>query len=135
MVQALIDDLKYEEFVQDIGFHFLCVRVVNFDITHHQCRGSPLANPTEYYETIFIKDFPNDEDCTHNKTLSSAIKSERDNIRLECNLAKSHIKSVNIKKDLESNGFFIKRQENYNIKLLMIVKVKNFSFSFLECYL
>ena len=84
---------------------------------------------------LFLTNFPNDEDCTRNKTLSSAIKSERDNIRLECNLAKSHTKSVNIKKDLESNGFFIKRQENYNIKLLMIVKVKNFSFSFLECYL
>ena len=46
------DDLKYEEFIENMDNHFLNAKIVNFDIIHHEYRGDKLKNPKIYYETI-----------------------------------------------------------------------------------
>lgn len=95
-----------------IWIHIFHILRVNFDIIHHQCRGTPLQNPIEYYETIHNKDFSNRKVCVGDNALSSAIKSERNSVRVESNLVESHIKSpFDVKKNLELNGFFVKTRK------------------------
>ena len=86
--------------------HFSCAKVINFDITHHQCRGDILQNPQQYYETNSNNDFQNYESHIQNQAVSSAIRSEHDNIYFEHGFLKKHIKS-----DLVSNGFFIRNNK------------------------
>ena len=83
------------------------MQVINFDLIYHQCHGDILQNSRRYYETIFNSNFNGYDDRTCNQVMSSAIKAERDGIHFEGVLLKSLIKS-DIKKDLISNGFFVK---------------------------
>ena len=44
-LMTYIDDLKYDNFVvNDMDSHFSDVKVVNFDIIHHDCHGDKLQN-------------------------------------------------------------------------------------------
>ena len=54
-------------------------------------RGDKLNNPREYYETIKKCDFKNYEDEIRNQAISSAIKSERVDLRFERHLIKFHV--------------------------------------------
>ena len=63
-LMTYIDDLKYEQFVEDKDSHFSRVKISNFDLVHHHCRGAKLQNSRRYYKTIFSNDFKNYEDCT-----------------------------------------------------------------------
>ena len=95
-------------FYSRYGFTFsLSKKKTNFDIINHQCRGDPLQNSYHYYETIFNSDFKGYKDCSRNQAMSSNIKAELDDIHFESDLLKLHIK-LHIKKDLISNGFFVK---------------------------
>ena len=78
-----IDDLKYDRLVNHVNSHFSSAKVINFDIIHYQCRGDKLENPQQYYETICNKDFENYECHFQNLAVSTAIKSERDDINIE----------------------------------------------------
>ena len=103
-----IGNLKYEHFIENMDSHFSRVKITNFNIIHiYQCRGYPLKNSQQYYETIFNSDFKGYEDRIHNQAMLSAIKAERDDIHFEGDFLKSNIKS-DIENDLISNGFFIK---------------------------
>ena len=106
-----VNDLKYDNFVNDISCHFSRVKVVNIDIIHHECCGDKLQNSRQYYETIHNKDFINSEIYVRDCTISSAIRSEHDNIHFENDFLK-----YNVKKDIEEvedylklNGIFIKK--------------------------
>lgn len=50
-LMSYIDDLSYEHFVSDMVGHFATAGLINFDITHHQCRGDELKNLIEYYKS------------------------------------------------------------------------------------
>ena len=63
-LMTYIDDLKYEQFVEDKDSHFSRVKISNFDLVHHHCRGDKLQKSRRYYKTIFSNDFKNYEDCT-----------------------------------------------------------------------
>ena len=39
-----IDDLKYDQFVNDMDSHFSRTKITNFNIIHHQCCGDELEN-------------------------------------------------------------------------------------------
>ena len=69
------DDLKYEEFIKNMGNHFFNAKIVTFDIIHHECQGHKLKNPKRYYKTIQKQDFKIYEDDVQNQAMSSAIKS------------------------------------------------------------
>ena len=103
--------MKYEQFEDNTDLNFSLAEVINFDMIHKQSREIPLKNLIEHYKTIFSKDFCNDDDSACDRTLPSAIKSRRDNVRIDLNTnLKSHInktvyinKMGDISKDLESN--------------------------------
>ena len=78
-----INHLKFGRFRNDMDSYFSRACVINFDIIHHECWGNPLQNLKQYYETIHNKDFDNYESHVQNHAVSSAIKSERDDIYFE----------------------------------------------------
>ena len=105
-----IDDLKYEQFVEDMDSHFSRVRISNFDLFHHQCCGGSLRDFHRHSKTIFDSDFEDYEDRGCNQVISSAVRSERDDIHFERDLPKTYIKS-NIEKDSILNSLFIKKRK------------------------
>ena len=118
------EDLKDENFVHDMDSHFSRAKVVNFDMIHHQIRQSrirQLDNLEEYYQTIYDKNFVNYENHVRNKAVavSSAIKSERDDIRFERDFLNRHMKR-NVEKDLISNGFFVKKKIRSHTPLIIL---------------
>ena len=55
---SYFDQLKYEEMMRNPDKYFSNVKVVNFDIIHHQCRGDPLGKSfNEHFAMKTIKDF------------------------------------------------------------------------------
>lgn len=60
-------------------------------MTLGEYRGDKLNNPREYYETIKKCDFKNYKDEIRNQAISSAIKSERVDLRFERHLIKFHV--------------------------------------------
>ena len=55
---SYFDQLKYEEMMRNPDKYFRNVKVVNFDIIHHQCRGDLLGKSfNEYFAMKTTKDF------------------------------------------------------------------------------
>ena len=65
-LMTYIDNLKHEQFVEDMDSHFSRVKIPKFDLIHHQCYGDKLQNSRRHYKTIFDSDFEDYEDCTGN---------------------------------------------------------------------
>ena len=88
-------------------------RLINFDIINHECRGTPLQNPQAYYKSIKSRDFKNYEPHVQNNAVSSAIKSECDDIHFEHDALKQHFKEKTVAENaLVSNSFFLKEKKH-----------------------
>ena len=99
---SYIDVLKYNEFIKNVDDHFQRAKVINFDIIYQECRGDELEYSKKFYQTIENKDFKNHDNNIREEALTSAIKSERKDV---------YINSTLIKKNLTSNGIFVKRSK------------------------
>ena len=40
-----LDDIKYERFMNNPDKSLKSIKIINFDIIHHQCRGDALSKP------------------------------------------------------------------------------------------
>ena len=54
---SYLDDLKNKQTMENPGKYFQNVKIVNFDIIHHECRGVSLQNLFHHYYAITKKDF------------------------------------------------------------------------------
>lgn len=54
---SYLDQLKYEETLKNTDSYFQNVKVVNFELIHHKCRGDPLKKDTKEHFSIENKDF------------------------------------------------------------------------------
>ena len=88
--------------------HFSRAKIVNYDLIYHQCHRDKLNN--QVYKTNRGKDFQNFKDGIRNRAMSSAIKSECDDVRFEPHLLKLHISNY-VEKDLISNGLLLGRKK------------------------
>ena len=74
--------MTYERIMSDLKYHFENCCIINFDLIHHECRGSVLKHSRRYYETIFRekvnKEILNSDD--RQLFISCAIKSEREDV-------------------------------------------------------
>ena len=50
-----LDDLQYQKFEENPDKYMKNVKIINFDLIHHQCRGDRLQHSEEHYQTIFEK--------------------------------------------------------------------------------
>ena len=97
-LRSYIDNLKHKGFIENMLAYFSHAKIIHFDLIHHYCWGDELKNHKKYHKTIQKHDFKNYEHDVRNQAVSSAIKSERDNVRFERHLLKSHI---------QQDGFFV----------------------------
>ena len=101
-------DMKYNEIMQDLEYHFQNCYITNFDKIHHECRGDKLNFSKEYYETIFydrVKENISEED--QEKFISSAIRSEREDMNFERKIIIEHFNKLKVEKELEKKGVFL----------------------------
>ena len=54
---SYLDYLKNEQTMENPDMYFQNVKIVNFDIIHHECRDVPLQNLFYHYNAITKKDF------------------------------------------------------------------------------
>ena len=52
-----LGDLKYEETLKDPNKYFKNLKIVNFDLIHHECRGDPLEKDIREHFAIQNQDF------------------------------------------------------------------------------
>ena len=94
------DDLKYNEFIENTDEHFHLMKIITFDIIHHECSGDELEYSKMFYQTIENKDFKNYNNDIKEEAFTSAIKSERKDI---------YINRALVEKNLVSNDISVKR--------------------------
>ena len=101
-------DMKYNEIMQDLEYHFQNCYITNFDKIHHECRGDKLNFSKKYYETIFydrLKENISEED--QEKFISSAIRSKREDMNFERKVIIEHFNKLKVEKELERKGVFL----------------------------
>ena len=117
-LMTYFDDLKYNEFAKNTDSYFENVKLINFDIIHHECRGDKLQNPERCYRTIRSKDFKNYEQHVQNNAILSGVKSERDDIHFEHIVFKQHFnEKTAVENALTSNPFFCKKEKKTQLVL------------------
>ena len=101
-------DMKYNEIMQDLEYHFQNCYITNFDKIHHECRGDKLNFSKEYYETIFYDQVKkNISEVDEEKFISSAIRSKREDMNFERKLIIEHFNKLKVEKELEKKGVFL----------------------------
>ena len=100
-----LNEIKYNEILNDLDGHFQNCYVTNFDLIHNECRGDKLKNSRKYYETVFEKKLKENL-STENaiKFCSSGIKSERKDLFFEKKVYENHFRNIN---KLEKRGIFL----------------------------
>ena len=107
-LHSRLQKMTYDEITEDFDYHFKNCYVTNFDLIHHECRGDKLNFSRKFYETIFYNKMKeNLNEKNQEKFLSSAIKSEREDVNFEKKLMIEHFKKVSFERNLEKKGIFL----------------------------
>ena len=69
-LDAQLQQMTFNEIMQNPDSHFENAYITNFDLIHHECRGDKLTHDRKYYETLF------------NKRLNSEINNDNDKATL-----------------------------------------------------
>ena len=89
---SYIDHLKYKEMKDDLDYYFKNVKVVNFDIIHHECSGNKLQGTYKNYKTIKNEDLTNYPKNDAKTVLSAAFRTKRDDLWIKRDLMIKHFK-------------------------------------------
>ena len=100
-----LQEMTFEEIVNNPKEHFDNVYIKNFDLIHHQSRGDVLNYSEKFYKTISISQVKQIDYPKSYQFVAAAIKSERDDVYLEKNVIKKHFKKDIELKLLEQNVF------------------------------
>ena len=85
-----LQEMTFEEIVDNPKEHFDNVYIKNFDLIHHQSRGDVLNYSEKFYKTISISQLKQIDYPKSYQFVAAAIKSERDDVYLEKNVIKKH---------------------------------------------
>ena len=55
LLMPYIDDLKYNEFIENTDEYFQKAKIINFDIIHHECKGDELEYSKSFIKQLKIK--------------------------------------------------------------------------------
>ena len=108
-LDSTLKKMTFDKIVADPYYHFQNCYVTNFDLINNECRGDPLSNSREHYETIYKKklyDEIKSEDLRYH-FLSAAIRSERNDVNFEKSIFKEHFDRDALEKKLEKKGIFL----------------------------
>ena len=83
---------EYERINKDKKQYFNEAKIINFDIINHQCRGTPLKNSVQYYETIHNENLQLAKEEDREDFVSEAIRSKREDLFIEKDVLNKHFK-------------------------------------------
>ena len=89
-----LQEMTFEEIVNNPKEHFDNVYIKNFDLIHHQSRGNVLNYSEKFYKTISISQLKQIDYPKSYQFVAAAIKSERDDVYLEKNVIKNILKKI-----------------------------------------
>ena len=75
---SYLDDCKYERFKENSDNYMKNIRIINFDLIHHQCRGDKLQHSEECYQTIFEKNLLKHKKEDKKVIVDSALRTQKD---------------------------------------------------------
>ena len=103
-----LKEMTYNDIIENFDYHFENCYIINFDLINHECRGDKLCFSRKFYETISYNDVKkNFDEENKKKFISSAIKSERNDVNIERKLISEHFKRKSIEEKLEKEGIFL----------------------------
>ena len=108
-LNTTLNNMALEKIMDDPDYHFKNCFISNFDIIHLECRGDKLVYTREHYQTIYNKKI-NEEITTDDLRyhfISSAIKSEREDVILQKEVFKEHFNRNKLEEELEKKGVFL----------------------------
>ena len=87
-----LQEMTFNEVVNDPKRHFNNVYINNFDLIHHKSRGDALNFSEKFYKTISISKLKQIDYPRSYEFVAAAIKSKRDDVYLEKDVIKKHFK-------------------------------------------
>ena len=107
-LNSRLNKIKYDEIMENLEYHFQNCYITNFDKIHHECRGDERCFSKKHYETIFYNQLKQNIDKqNHEKFISCAIRSEREDLNFERKVILEHFNKLKIEKELEKEGVFL----------------------------
>ena len=85
-----LQEMTFNEIVEDPKRHFDNVFVNNFDLIHHECRGDPLQFSERFYKTINTDQLKQIDYPKRYEFVAAAIRSQRDDVHLQKQMIKEH---------------------------------------------
>ena len=101
-----LQEMTFNEVVNDPKKHFNNVYINNFDLIHHKSRGDPLDYSEKFYKTISISKVKDIDYPKSYQFVAAAIKSKRDDVFLEKDVIKKHFEK-DIELELMKRNIFL----------------------------
>ena len=100
-----LQEMTFNEVVNNPKDHFENVFINNFDLIHHKSRGDTLNFSEKFYKTVSISQLQQIDYPKSYQFIAAAIKSERDDVFLQKDVIKEHFKEDIELKLLKQNIF------------------------------
>ena len=76
--RSYFDDVKYEQTMRDPNNYFKNVKVINFDLIHHQCRGDPLEKTENEHYTTQKTDFKKYQKISEKEVAGASLRTQNE---------------------------------------------------------
>ena len=108
-LDARLQQMTFDEIIQNPDNYFENVFITNSDLMHNQCRGDELKHNRKYYETLFKEKLNSEIKDTdqRNRFVLAAINSERKNVYNEKKIYEDHYSRKLLREKLNKNGVFL----------------------------
>ena len=108
-LDARLQQMTFDEIIQNPDNYFENVFITNSDLMHNQCRGDELKHNRKYYETLFKEKLNSEikEIDQKNRFVSAAINSERKDVYIEKQIYEDHYSRKLLREKLNKNGVFL----------------------------
>ena len=108
-LDARLQQMTFNEIIQNPDNHFENAFIANFDLIHNQCRGDELTHDRKYYETLFKEklNFEINDINQRNCFVSAGINSERKDVYIEKKIYKDQFSWKLLREKLKKNGVFL----------------------------
>ena len=117
-LDARLQQMTFNEIIQNPDNHFENVFITNFDLINNQCRGDKLTHDRKFYETLFKEKLNSEINDIEQKDrfVLAAINSERKDVYIEKEIYKDQFSRKLLREKLNKNGVFLSnmRRKKYS---------------------
>ena len=117
-LDARLQQMTFNEIIQNPDNHFENAFITNFDLIQNQCRGEKLTHDRKFYETLFKEKLNSEINDIEQKDrfVSAAINSERKDVYIEKEIYKDQFSRKLFREKLNKNGVFLSnmRRKKYS---------------------